>query len=298
VGPLPGTPFGKYLLIDAIAQGGMATIHRAVLRGAAGFAKVVALKRILPVLEGDKDIHVLFQDEARIASLLGHANICQVFDFGEEKGELYLAMELVDGTDVAGLMQKRGRLPIEATLFLCSEAARGLGHAHEQKGQDGRPLGLVHRDVSPQNILVSRAGDVKITDFGIAKALGKAHRTASGVVLGKLHYMSPEQLTGGPVDARADLFSLGVILWELLTGRPLRDPRYRLEEMTTEQWNSLHATNLRSYFLTCKAASPHLTSGVRPLGASYAEGHSTRAGRDDLVRGRARRSPPVPARLR
>jgi serine/threonine protein kinase len=226
---LPGAPFGKYLLIDAIAQGGMASIHRAVLRGAAGFAKVVALKRVLPVLEKDAEIAVLFQDEARIASLLSHANICQVFDFGEVRGEFYLAMELVEGTDVAGLVQKlgeRGRdLPMEAALFLCSEAARGLGHAHDQRGADGQPLGLVHRDISPQNILVSRAGDVKITDFGIAKALGKAHRTASGVILGKLHYMAPEQLAGIPVDGRADVFSLGVLLYELLTGTPLYPPR-------------------------------------------------------------------------
>ena len=218
-------PFGKYLLVEKLAQGGMAEIYRAVYQGAAGFEKQVAVKRILPLFEGAQEFRSMFVDEARIASSLTHVNVAQVFDFGEQEGSYYLAMELVDGVDLGRLREaaaRRGlRLPVPVVAFIVAEAARGLAYAHDKRGSDGVPLGIVHRDVSPQNVLVSYAGEVKIADFGIAKATGKLHKTESGAVMGKIRYMSPEQINGEPLDGRSDLFALGVILWELLAGGPL-----------------------------------------------------------------------------
>jgi serine/threonine protein kinase len=223
----PFTPsyFGKYYLVEKIASGGMAEVFRAVLKGAAGFEKTVALKRILPFFGDDAAFVTLFQDEARIVSTLSHGNIAHVFDFGEVDGSYYLTMELVDGSDLAKLGDKMAEagqpMPTATAAFVVAEAARGLAYAHEKKDAEGNTLGIVHRDVSPQNILVSYDGEVKVTDFGIAKAAGKAHKTATGVVMGKLKYMSPEQVSGKALDPRSDIFSLGVILYELVTGGPV-----------------------------------------------------------------------------
>jgi serine/threonine protein kinase len=219
--------FGKYLLVERLAQGGMAEVFRAVYQGAAGVEKVVALKRILPQLDAAPEFVTMFIDEARIASSLTHVNVAQVFEFGEVAGCYYLAMELVEGVDLGRLLEAARRrklsLPRAVVAFLVAEAARGLAYAHEKRGSGGALLGIVHRDVSPQNILVSYAGEVKIADFGIAKATGKLHKTDSGAVMGKLRYMSPEQVSGEPLDGRSDVFSLGVVLHELLTGRQLFD---------------------------------------------------------------------------
>jgi hypothetical protein len=218
-------PFGKYVLVERLAQGGMAEVFRALFSGAAGFEKQVALKRILPVFDGAQDFVTMFVDEARIASSLTHVNIVQVFDFGQEDGSYYLAMELIDGVDLGRLREatlRRGlRFPVAVAAFIVAEAARGLAYAHDKRGPDGAPLGIVHRDVSPQNVLVSYSGEVKIVDFGIAKAAGKLHKTDAGAVMGKIRYMSPEQIAGEPLDGRSDLFALGVISWELLAGAPL-----------------------------------------------------------------------------
>jgi hypothetical protein len=156
---------------------------------------------------------------------LGHTNVAQVFDFGEIAGSWYLAMEFVDGLDLGHLVERvraaGERIPREVACFIVAEAARGLHYAHERAGTDGHPLGIVHRDVSPPNILLSRSGEVKIADFGIARATIKLHKTATGTVMGKFRYMSPEQVEGGVLDRRSDVFSLGVVLWELLAGEPL-----------------------------------------------------------------------------
>jgi hypothetical protein len=222
--------FGKYLLVERLAQGGMAEVFRAVYQGAAGVEKTVALKRILPGLDGAREFIQMFIDEARIAASLTHVNVAQVFDFGEVGGVYYLAMELVDGVDLGRLAEAQRRrarpgdhpgFPPAMAAFLVAEAARGLAYAHERRGPSGALLGIVHRDVSPQNVLCSYAGEVKIADFGIAKAVGKLHKTASGAIMGKLRYMSPEQVTGEPLDGRSDVFSLGIILWELLCGAQL-----------------------------------------------------------------------------
>jgi hypothetical protein len=218
-------PFGKYLLVERLAQGGMAEVFRAVYQGGHGFEKQVAVKRILPVFDGAREFVAMFVDEARIASSLTHVNVVQVSDFGELDGTYYLAMELVDGVDLGRLREAAARrgvaLPVPIIAYIVAEAARGLAYAHEKRGPDGTPLGIVHRDVSPQNVLVSYAGEVKIADFGIAKAAGKLHKTESGAVMGKIRYMSPEQINGEPLDGRSDLFALGVIFWELLAGTPL-----------------------------------------------------------------------------
>jgi serine/threonine-protein kinase len=217
--------FGKYLLLQRIGAGGMAEVFRAILRGPREFRKYVALKRTLPGKIEDCDFHVRFLAEAEIASQLSHGNIVQVFDFGDVEGVHYLAMELVEGMDLELLLRRlrdEGQ-QLDPTLaaFVAANAARGLGHAHE-KMVDGRPLGLVHRDVSPQNILVSVSGEVKLADFGIATATSEAlvHRPKTTIsVVGKLRYMSPEQVNGQPLDGRSDIFSLGMVLHLLLTGR-------------------------------------------------------------------------------
>jgi serine/threonine-protein kinase len=219
--------FGKYLLVERIAQGGMAEVFRAIVQGPAGVEKTVALKRILPQLGGAAEFTQMFIDEARIASSLTHVNVAQVFEFGEVAGAYYLAMELIEGVDLGRLSEAARRsgirLPVAVSAFIIAEAARGLQYAHEKRGAQGTPLGIVHRDVSPQNVLVSYAGEVKIADFGIAKAINKLHKTESGAVMGKLRYMSPEQVLGEPLDGRSDLFSLGVVFHELCTGRMLFD---------------------------------------------------------------------------
>jgi tRNA A-37 threonylcarbamoyl transferase component Bud32 len=219
--------FGRYLLVERIAQGGMAEVFRAVQEGPEGVEKTVAIKRMLPFLHGAADFRARFVDEARIAMSLTHVNVTQVFEFGTIDGSDYLAMELVEGTDLGRLEEaarRRGVAPAPAlAAFIGAEVARGLGYAHDKRGTDGASLGIVHRDVSPQNVLLSTAGEVKLADFGIAKAVAKLHRTESGAVLGKLRYMSPEQVTGEPLDGRSDLFSLGVVLWELFCGRALFD---------------------------------------------------------------------------
>jgi len=218
--------FGKYVLVERLGAGGMAEVFRAVMRGDGGFEKQVALKRVLASFEDQDDFVALFGDEARIVAALNHTNVCQVFDFGEVGGVHYLAMELVEGLDLGHLVdqcEKQGQpFPHASAAFVIAEAARGLDYAHQRKGPDGQPLGIVHRDVSPQNLLVSTDGEVKLTDFGIAKAQGKRHRTATGVVMGKLRYMSPEQVVGAlALDGRSDIFALGVILFELLVGGPV-----------------------------------------------------------------------------
>jgi hypothetical protein len=222
---MESVPFGKYLLVERLAQGGMAEVFRAVYQGAAGFEKQVAVKKILPIFDGAPEFVAMFADEARIASSLTHVNIAQVFDFGERDGSYFLAMELVDGVDLGRLRDattRRGlRFPLPVAAFIIAEAARGLAYAHDKRGRDGAALGIVHRDISPPNILCSYAGEVKIADFGIAKAIGKMHKTESGTVMGKIRYMSPEQVSGEPLDGRSDIFALAAILWELCAAGPL-----------------------------------------------------------------------------
>ncbi|HET9596412.1 MAG TPA: serine/threonine-protein kinase, partial [Anaeromyxobacteraceae bacterium] len=216
--------FGKYRLVEPIASGGMAEVWRAEAPGAEGFVKEVALK----LVRGDHDARGefvrMFIQEARLASRLTHANIVQVFEFDQVDGRYYIAMELVRGRtlrEVVDRCREQGlRLGVPRAVHVGAEVARALAYAHRLQ-EGGRPAGLVHRDVSPQNVLVSFEGEVKLTDFGIARALGATEATAPGTLKGKLAYMAPEQARGGAVDGRADVFALGVVLWELCTGRRL-----------------------------------------------------------------------------
>ncbi len=214
--------FGKYRLVERVASGGMAEVWRAEVPGAAGFVKEVALK-LVRADQGQSDAFLeMFIREARLASRLSHANIVQVFDFDEVEGRHYIAMEYVHGRtlrQVWDACREAGlRFGLPRTVHVGAEVARALAHAHRAGEAEG---GIVHRDVSPQNILVSFAGEVKLTDFGIARAMGMGDLTAPGTVKGKLAYMAPEQARGEAVDGRADVFSLGVVLWELCAGRRL-----------------------------------------------------------------------------
>ena len=204
----------------------MAVVYRAVLReSAAGFEKHLALKRMLKELSEDPEFITRFTDEARIVSTLNHENIAQVFDFGQVDGEYFLAMELIDGVDLGTLLRAcahRGqKVPVPVAVQIAASVARGLGAAHARMDAHGRNAPVVHRDVSPQNVLVSRTGSVKIVDFGIAQAADKAIRTRPGILMGKFRYMAPEQTAGDNVDVRADIFATGAVLFELLTTRPL-----------------------------------------------------------------------------
>ena len=217
--------FGKYLLLDRIAAGGMAELFLAKQTGLKGFEKVVAIKRILPMLTQDPEFVTMFVNEAKLAALLSHQNIAQIFDFGTTEGFYYIAMEYVMGKDLRAVVQKsqqRGlQLSVGHALLIASRMCSGLGYAHRKKDLHGRDLCLVHRDISPQNVLLSYEGEIKLVDFGIAKATTQTNETRTGTLKGKLSYMSPEQATGQHLDCRSDIFSLGIVLHELLTSRRL-----------------------------------------------------------------------------
>jgi tRNA A-37 threonylcarbamoyl transferase component Bud32 len=217
------TPIGKYKLVRLIAAGGMAEVYLARQAGAAGFQKLVCLKRILPHLARDKQFVEMFLNEARLAARLDHPNIVSIFDLGGANGNYFIAMEFIDGPSlraVAKRAHERGeRLPIAEIVKIVSMAASGLHYAHELAGDNGKPLGLVHRDISPDNILVHRNGAAKVVDFGIAKAANSGGLTRTGTLKGKVAYMPPEQLRGDPLDRRADVFALGVVLYEMVAGQ-------------------------------------------------------------------------------
>jgi serine/threonine protein kinase len=216
----PGACVGRYQLLRRLAIGGMAELHLACAKGVGGFQKVVVLKRVLPHLAADAGFVRMFLDEARLAAHLDHPNVVQVIDSGEAEGEYFYAMEYVHGRNVRELLgaaSHAGGMPLAVALTICVGIASALEHAHGRVDLEGRPLDLVHRDVSPSNVLVSYDGAVKLTDFGIAKAATRTQETTAGTMKGKIGYMSPEQCRGEPVDRRSDIFSLGVVLFELTT---------------------------------------------------------------------------------
>src|SRR5258706_5092216 len=223
--------FGKYHVLEKLAQGGMAEVYKVKTIGIAGFEKIQALKRILPHQAREGRFIRSFIDEARIAVELNHRNIVQVFDFGKADGELYLAMELIEGTDLRSAMTRvqnhRVRLPVAIASYVISEVAAGLDYAHRKSDGFGRSLGIVHCDVSPSNVMLSTDGYVKILDFGIARA-SFASALERRRLRGKPRYMAPEQTFGEAPTAAADVFALGIIAWELFTGLPLyRGPDLR-----------------------------------------------------------------------
>jgi len=217
-------PFGEYELLERIGMGGMAEIFRARKVGPNGFEKVIVIKRVLPELAHNRAFVNLLIAEAKVTSLLNHPNIVQIHELGDADGTYYIAMEFVDGADLLNLLSRctkeRLRVPIEVGLHVISEVSRGLAHAHAATDLNQRPLNIIHRDVSPSNILISRFGDVKIMDFGVARAdlgISAPQEQDRGVLKGKLGYMSPEQVTGKPLDRRSDIFALGIVLFECLT---------------------------------------------------------------------------------
>jgi len=230
--------FGPYRLVRQIAVGGMAEIHLAKTKGIAGFEKYVALKMIHPNFAEDEQFIQMLVDEAKIAVQLNHANIAQTFDLGRVGDTFYITMEYVDGADLYKILRKGSEtdgfeMPLDVCAFVGKEIASALDHAHRKRDHTGKTLGIVHRDVSPQNVLVSYSGEVKLVDFGIAKATMKARQTAVGVIKGKYYYMSPEQAWGDQIDYRSDIFSAGIVLYEMMTGQMLylEEDLHRLLEM-------------------------------------------------------------------
>ncbi|MDB4973202.1 MAG: serine/threonine protein kinase [Myxococcaceae bacterium] len=219
------TPFGKYYLLDRVNTGGMAEVFRAKAFGVEGFERIVAVKRILPSIAADTDFITMFIDEAKLAVQLNHANIAQIFDLGKVHDSYFIALEYVHGKDLRAVFDqaraRARRVPVELAVYVVLKICEGLDYAHHKRDSSGRELALIHRDVSPQNMLISFDGEVKLIDFGIAKAAGQASRTRAGILKGKFGYLSPEQVAGEVIDQRSDVFGIGIVLYELLTGERL-----------------------------------------------------------------------------
>jgi serine/threonine protein kinase len=217
--------FGKYLLLERLNVGGMAEVFVAKAFGVEGFERILAIKKILPTMAEDEEFITMFMDEARISVQLNHANVVHVHELGKHGDTYYIAMEYVSGKDLRALLERFRRrkeiMPTAMAVFIASKICEGLDYAHRKKDARGQELHIIHRDVSPQNILLSYEGEVKIIDFGIAKAANRSQKTQAGILKGKFGYMSPEQVRGMPIDRRSDVFAVGVILFEMLTGEKL-----------------------------------------------------------------------------
>ncbi len=219
--------FGKYIVLDRVSAGGMAEVYRAKEIRESGFSKIIAIKRMLDGVALDATMAPMFVDEAKLAAQLVHPNIAQTLELGRIDDSLYIAMELVWGRDLKAISKacsaKNIPFPESIACYVVAKAAEALDFAHNARGADGKPMRLVHRDVSPHNIMLDHDGEVKVIDFGVAKAEAKSSETVAGVIKGKFSYMAPEQVTGAPVDARTDIFALGIVLYELLSGERLYD---------------------------------------------------------------------------
>ena len=243
---------GPYVLIGRLATGGMAEVFLARRDGPAGFEKVAVLKQILPQFAEDPEFRRMFLDEARLAALINHPNVVQIFELAATPQQLYIAMEFVPGFDLAKVMdaslKQRRLLPAAVAARIVADAAAGLDFAHRLTDAKGAPRGIVHRDISPENLLVSEVGQVKVVDFGIARA-GTGHAlSSSGRLKGKVHYHAPEHISGQHLDGKADVYALGVVLYELLCARRPFEGMGELEVMkaTVEQDPPLPATRSAS----------------------------------------------------
>jgi serine/threonine protein kinase len=248
---------GRYAITKKVADGGMAEIFLARQTGAEGFTRSVIVKRILPAFSADPHFRNMLVDESHIAMTLNHSNIVPVLDFGQSGGCYFMVLELVDGWDLSTIRRRAEKaglaLPRGIALYVMAEVCRALAYAHGRKDGSGKPLQIVHRDISPQNVLISEQGEVKVADFGIAKALGKRERTQTGVIKGKLEYMSPEQALGQPLDASSDVFAVGTLLYLLTTNRrPFASPS-DLEALLKVQ---------RAEFVPPEEACPDLPPGI------------------------------------
>jgi eukaryotic-like serine/threonine-protein kinase len=215
----------RYRVLERLASGGMAEVFLAESAGIEGFKKQVAIKRVLPHLSEKKRFIAMFLDEARLSAHLSHSNVAQVFDIGVGDNAYFIVMEYVDGSDLKAViefMKKTGRsFPVEAAALIAVKICEGLTYAHELRGGDGTHLHVVHRDMSPPNVLITKHGEVKIVDFGLAKASSQLEKSEAGIIKGKFSYLSPEAALGQEVDHRTDIFAVGIILWEMLAGRRL-----------------------------------------------------------------------------
>ena len=247
----------RYRVIEQLAAGGMAEVFVGEAASVRGFKKKVAIKRVLPHLAENEKFMGMFLDEARLGAKLNHANIVTVFDIGSTDNTYFIVMEFVDGCDLTKILdtlrETGRRFPAKEAIYIAMETCHGLNYAHELVDDNQKPLGIVHRDVSPPNILISKRGEVKMTDFGLAKARTQLETTDPGVVKGKFSYLSPEATEGKDVDARADVFALGVVLWEMLAGRKL----FKGE------------TDLETIKLVQKAEIPSITRLNPSLGAEF-----------------------------
>jgi len=224
----PGDRLDRYELLCVLAQGGMGTVWLARLSGKLGFERLVALKTILPTYSSDRQFCDMFLDEAKIAGGIDHENVARILEIGEDRGAIYYAMELIDGESLRKVYRdvraKNAKFPLGVALRIVADACAGLHATHELRDENGEPLEVVHRDVSPQNLLVSIRGTTKLIDFGVAKANSRrSEATAAGTLKGKIEYMAPEQARGDALDRRADVYSMGAVLYELLANRPVRD---------------------------------------------------------------------------
>ncbi len=215
--------FGKYTLIERVAVGGMAEIFKAKTHGIDGFEKMLAIKRLHRRLCEDQDFAMMLVDEAKISVQLNHANIGQVFDLGYYDDQYFIVMEYIDGLDMHQMLRmlarRRQRIPLEVAVYVAAQACEALHYAHNKTDAQGRSLEIIHRDVSPQNVMVSRDGEVKLVDFGIAKARMRAQQTQAGIIKGKFYYMSPEQARGQRIDHRTDVYAVGILLYEMIAGK-------------------------------------------------------------------------------
>jgi len=240
--------FGKYYLIEKIAVGGMAEIYKAKTFGVDGFEKILVIKRILPHCAADKDFIQMLTDEAKLSVLLSHANIVQVFDLGKIGDDYFIAMEYIHGVNLRDVMYRCRELqkpmPQEISVYIISEICKGLDYAHRKTSATGEPLNIIHRDISPQNILLSYEGEVKIVDFGIAKAAMNISHTMAGILKGKIAYMSPEQAMGKTIDHRTDIFSAGILLYEALTNTKLFTGESQFEVLKKIRTTKIDASKL------------------------------------------------------
>src|SRR5580704_12785199 len=215
----------RYRVKERLASGGMAEVFLAESAGIEGYKKQVAIKRVLPSLSEKKRFIAMFLDEARLSAHLSHSNVAQVFDIGVGDSAYFIVMEYVDGADLKAIieyMRKSGQaFAVEAACFITAKICEGLTYAHELAGPYGTPREIIHRDMSPPNVLITKHGEVKIVDFGLAKAASQLEKSEPGIIKGKFSYLSPEAAMGQEVDARTDVFAVGIILWELLAGQRL-----------------------------------------------------------------------------
>lgn len=249
-------------ILRTIAKGGMGHVYQAVQHGVEGFEKTVAVKTILERYSGNEEFARMFVAEAKLVADLVHQNIVQVYHLGRASGMLYIVMEYVEGVNLRDVLARHRetgrRLPIELASFIASRVCRGLEYAHKQTARDGTPLGVVHRDISPRNLLVTWFGEVKIGDFGIAKARSWTIGDADKHVLGKLAYLSPEQAGLEPTDKRSDLFSLGLVLWEMIVGRRA----HPAEPKSREEWLERVRTTAIPPVATCAPDVPPMLGAI------------------------------------